>query len=131
MTMTLATTTALRTSSEASTTTCSDRAALPVRVAKAEPASDVLDVDDGVVDDLADGDHQAGQDHRIDRAAEGDEHDGAGQHRERDRQRADERRPPVGQKRDEDGQHQETADAHRAREVQERLLDERRRPKDR
>ena len=39
----------------------------PAFAALAQPPNDVLDVDDGVVDDVAEGDHEPGQDHRVDR----------------------------------------------------------------
>ena len=56
-----------------------------------QPAQDVLDVDDGVVDQLADGDGQAAQRHGVDRQAEGLEDQHGDQDRERDGRERDER----------------------------------------
>ena len=42
---------------------------LPSARALAEASDHVLDVDDGVVDDVAERDHHAGQDHGVDRGA--------------------------------------------------------------
>ena len=65
---------------------------LPVLPVLAQPAEDVLDVDDRVVDQLADGDGQAAERHRVDRQAEQREHDRRDQDRERDGGQRDRRR---------------------------------------
>ena len=59
------------------------------------------------------GDHQPGQDHRVDRRPHAGDHQGRRDQRQRDRRQADQRRPPVEQERDEDHDHQDAADEHR------------------
>ena len=65
----------------------------------AEAAHDVLDVDDGVVDDDPDGDHEPGQDHGVDGGAAHVEYEGSGDQRQRDGHHTDQRGPPLEEKR--------------------------------
>src|SRR5207244_11802322 len=56
----------------------------------AQASHDVLDVDDGVVDHDADGDHEPGQDHGVDGGATYVQDEGAGHQRQGDGHDADE-----------------------------------------
>ena len=67
-------TTAPRTSSEDSRMIDAFDCVAALRGGQAEPSHDVLDVDDGVVDDGAERDHEAGQHHRVDGGAAGVQH---------------------------------------------------------
>ena len=112
---------ALRTSSEA----CEDDprrepAGLVAALAQAPP--DVLDVDDRVVHHDPDGDHQAGQDHRVDRLAAQVEHEHRRHQRQRDGQQADQRGAPLEEEGDQDADHQQAAEQQRQREVVDRLV---------
>ncbi len=89
----------------------------------AQASDDVLHVDDRVVDDHPHCDPKAGQDHRVDGGPGCVEDDRSGAERKRDRQQADERRPPLEQERDEHEHHQEAADHDRRREVVHRGVD--------
>ena len=53
----------------------------PVESLLPQPPHDVLDVDDRVVDDDADGNHQPGQDHRVDHCARPVQHQPRGHQR--------------------------------------------------
>ena len=92
----------MRTSTEASSTIANVDSSLPAGARLAQSPDDVLDVDDRVVDDHPDGDHQPRQDHHVDRRAAQVEHEQGGDQRQRDRDQADERRPPLEQEGDED-----------------------------
>ena len=65
---------------------------LPSCAVLAQAAHDVLDVDDGVVDDHPEGDDEPGQDHRVDGGAPPVEHQPGGHQRQRDGDEADQRR---------------------------------------
>ena len=96
----------------------------------AEASHDVLDVDDGIVHDDADGDHEAGQDHGVDGGATHVQDEGAGHQGQRDGHHTDERRPPLVQEGAEHHDHEHAADEQRGREIVERHLDEGRGPED-
>ena len=67
ITIRLAYTTALRTSSEACKHHAKHRQRWSRRAVLTQPAHDVFDVDDRIVDHFAHRDHQPGEDHRVDR----------------------------------------------------------------
>ncbi len=69
---------------------------------QAQAPDDVLDVDDGVVDDLAERDDEAGEHHRVQRPAAIVQQNARRQQRQRDRDAADQRRPPVGEEHEQD-----------------------------
>ena len=96
-----------------------------------EPTHHVLDVDDRVVDDVAECDHQPGQHHRVDRDVHPREHESRADQGERDRRHADHGRPPLVEERSQHQDHQEGPDDHRLAEVVDRVLDERRGTEDR
>ena len=96
----------------------------------AEPADDVLDVDDRVVDDHPDRDHEPREHHRVDRRAGGVEDERGCHQRERDRGQADDRRPPLEEERDEDEDHEQRPEQQRVGQVRDRDLDELGRPED-
>ena len=96
----------------------------------AQPPHDVLDVDDGVVDDDSDGDHESGQDHGVDGCAAHVEYEGAGDQRQRDGDDADQRGPPLEEKRAEHHDHEQAPDQQGGGAILERQLDEGRGPKD-
>ena len=97
---------------------CAAGAVLP------QPAKDVLDVDDRVVDQLADRDRQAAQRHRVDRQPEPLEHQRRDDDRQRDRRQRDERRAEVQQEQEQHDHHQDRAVAQRLGDVADRGLDE-------
>ena len=86
----------------------------------AQAPDDVLDVDDGVVDDRAEGDHEPRQDHGVDRGLAQVEHEHRRHQRERDREQADQRHPPLVEEGAEDQHHQDGADEERHRQVVDR-----------
>ena len=67
-----------------------------------QPAEDVLDVDDRVVDQAADGDREAAERHDVDRLTHPVEHEQADRERERQRRQRDQRRAHVQQEQDQD-----------------------------
>ena len=94
------------------------------RLAAVQMAVDVLDDDDGIVDDEADGDGEAAHRHHVDRLAE-PAHDEEGRHDgERQRDGGDEREAPVAQEdqQHDDGEH--AADEDRVADVGDRGGDE-------
>ena len=103
----------------------------PLRGGQAESSHDVLDVDDGVVDDGAERDHEARQHHRVDGGAAGVEHQPGRDQRHRDGDDADQRAAPVEQEQRQDDHDQHRAEHQRLAEVVQRLLHEGRRPEDR
>ena len=62
-----------------------------------QPSDDVLDVDDGVVHERAQGDDQPRERHRVDRLVLRVEHEQGRRDRQRDGQQADQRHPPLEQ----------------------------------
>ena len=96
----------------------------------AQPAEDVLDIDDGVIDQLADGDRKAAQRHRVDRQAKQLEDDGRGQDRDRDRGQRNGRRAPVEQEREQDDGHDKGCFEQHPLDVLDRGFDETRLPED-
>ena len=91
---------------------------------------DVLHVDDRVVHDHPDGDHQPCQDHRVDRVSAQVEHHQRRHQRKRDRDQADQRGTPLEQEGDQDQDHEQDAQEQREREVVDGDLDEVRLPED-
>ena len=55
-----------RTSCEADDHDIEDRARIAERAVFAQAAEDVLDIDDGIIDEFADGDGEAAERHRVD-----------------------------------------------------------------
>ena len=106
------------------------RARVGERAIESQPAHDVLDVDDRVVNHLAHRDHQARDDHRVERRTHGRQDQCRGDQRQRNRRQADHGRAPVKEKRQQDDDHQHAADDHRLGEIFQRPLDERRRAED-
>ena len=92
---------------------------------------DVLDVDDGVVDDDPDRDDEPRQDHRVDGHLADVQDHRRGHERQRDRDEADQRRPPLEQEHDQDHEDEDAAEDQGVRQVVQRLLDEAGRPEDR
>ena len=117
---------ALRTSDEARNTTSSAgrRSASGFARFQAQPAEDVLDVDDGVVHQRADRDREAAERHGVERAAEGGEHEDAHDERQRDGDGGDERRAEVAEEQEQDDEDEDRAVAQRDRDVVDRDLDE-------
>ena len=68
---------------------------LPVAAVLPQPRSDVLQIDDRVVDHGAQGDHQAGERHRVDVASTPVQHQQRRHQRQRDGHQADHRDPPL------------------------------------
>ena len=89
-----------------------------------KPAHDVLDVDDRVVHERADGDRQPAERHRIDRHVEAAQHEDGGSQRQRHRRERDGRGARVGQKDQHDRDHQEAAVTQRGYHVVDGDLDE-------
>ncbi len=83
----------------------------------AQPAKDVLDVDDRVVDDLADGDGEAPERQRVEREPQAVEHDDRPQQREGDRRERDERRAQVEEEDEEDDRDEDAAEEQRLHDV--------------
>ena len=86
---------------------------------------DIFDVDDRIVDDFAQRDHQPGEDHRVQRRAEGRERENRRDERERNRERADERGPRIEQEDAEDEDDENATDEQRMREIIDSAVDER------
>ena len=104
--MTVAYVIALRTSTEASSTTRNVETVAALRPRLAQASDDVLDVDDGVVDHHPDRDHQPRQHHHVDRRVPQVEHQDRRDQRQRDRDQADERRAQLEQEGGDDEDHQ-------------------------
>ena len=85
-----------------------------------EPPEDVLDVDDGVVDQLADRDRHAAQRHRVDRDAEQLHGEDRDDERERDRDERDRRRAEVPEEEEQDDDDEDRAVAQRLDDVVDR-----------
>ena len=82
------------------------------------PASrELFAVNNRVVDDDGQGDHEAGQDHRVERRARELENDHGGDERQRNRDDADERAAPVEEERAQHDGEQDHPDGHRERNV--------------
>ncbi len=94
------------------------------RQAERHVALDILDHHDGVVDDDADGQHQAEQRQVVDRGAErGEDRKGANQ-RDRDGDHRDDRRAPALQEQVDDADHEDDGDADRLDDFVNRLAHE-------
>jgi hypothetical protein len=79
------------------------------RAIEAQPTDDVLDVDDGVVDDFTERNDQSRDHHRVQRAAPVVEDERSGEERQRNRGQADDGGAPVPQKDDEYDDDEQTA----------------------
>ena len=99
-------------------------AGAPCSPALAHAPPDVLDVDDRVVDDHADGDHEPREDHRVDRVAAQVEHEHGRHQRQRDRHQADQCGAPLEQEGDQGGHHEQAAEQQREGQVVDRHVDE-------
>ena len=97
----------------------------------AQPPHDVFDVDDGVVDDLADRDGEAAEGHCVQRHAEAVQDDDGGEKRQRDRDARYRRRPDVEEKQEKDDDHEDAAQQERVADALRRDVDEGRRPEKR
>ena len=117
---------ALRTSDEARNTTskAGRRLGLGLVPILAQPAEDVLDVDDGVVHERADRDRESAERHRVETTSEEREHQDPAHQRQRDRDCGDERGPHVPEEEEEDDQNQDGTVPQRRRHVADRDLDE-------
>ena len=67
----------------------------PARRAQTQSPHDVLDVEDRVVDDDPQRDHEARQGHRVDRGAGPEQHQPGREQRQRDSNDADDRSTPL------------------------------------
>ena len=103
---------------------------LPALRASRSRLHDIFDVDNGIVDDRAERDHQPGQHHRVDRRPSGVEHEDRGHERQRNRHDADQRGPPVQEEDAEDEHDEKGPEDQRRRQMMDRLLDEARRSED-
>jgi hypothetical protein len=92
--------------------------------------NDVLYVDDGVIDDDAEGYHQAGQHHHVERCPPQVEHEPGRHKRKRHRDEADQRGAPLEEKGSDHENYEHGSDDQRRRQVADRLLDEGRGPED-
>jgi hypothetical protein len=72
----------------------------------AQPPHDVLEIDDRVVDDGTQGDHQARERHGVDRRVSPVQHQQRRHRGQRDGQQADQRGPPLVQEGNQNHQHQ-------------------------
>ena len=89
-----------------------------------QPAEDVLDRDDRVVDQQADRDRKAAERHRVDLEAEGRDHQDPGDQREGYGERRDQGRPDAAEEERQDYDDQDRAPAKRFGHVPDRHLDE-------
>ena len=96
------------------------------RFAFAQMPMDVLDHDDRVVDDEADGDRKAAHRHEIDRAVRQVQDEERADDRQRQRRRRNEGRSPITQEREQDEHGEEAADDDRLAHALDRVHDERR-----
>ena len=94
----------------------------------AQSPEHVLDADDRVVDQLADGDGEAAQRHRVDGEAEQLKHDHRDQDGDRDGRQRNERRAPVQQEQEQHHGHDDEGLDQDSQHVVDRDLDERRLP---
>jgi hypothetical protein len=76
------------------------------RLALLDPVIDVLEHDDGVVDDEADRQHHREQGEKVDREAEQPEHGEAAEQADRHGHRRDQRRAPAAEEQEDDGDDQ-------------------------
>ncbi len=90
----------------------------------AQAPEDVLDVDDGVVDERSDGDREAPQRHGVDGGAEGREGQDPGDQRGRQSERRDQGRAAVAEEEHQDEDDQDRPFDERLRDVADRDLDE-------
>ena len=95
-----------------------------------QPSQDIFDVNDRVIDDLAQSDDQSGEHHRVDGATPVVQHQHRRHERQGDCQRADHGSSPVEQKQSQHHDHQHAADDQRVRQVLECSFDKRRRSED-
>jgi hypothetical protein len=89
-----------------------------------EAPNDVLHVDDGVVDQLADGDGEPAEAHAVDRETESIHPNDGGHQRQRQREQRNDCRPDVHQEHDDDEDDEYCTLDKRDEEVVERLFDE-------
>src|SRR5262249_15963305 len=75
-----------------------------------QPADDVLNVDHGIIDHLADRDCESAQSHGVECYAERRQDNDGGKERKRDRRAADRRSAQVEQKKEKDDDNQNTAE---------------------
>src|SRR5829696_7413776 len=107
------------------------RAVASLRASLPETPYDILHVDDRIVHHDAYGDDEPREDHRVDGGVAHHEHDHRPDHRQRDRDQADERGAPLEEERGQDQNHEQDAEQQRRRKVLDRHLDEGGRAEDR
>ena len=93
------------------------------QIGRALAPPDVLDDDDRVVDDAADGDRQGAEGEDVERVIADHESDHRDEQRHRDGDRGDDRRPERSEEREDDEDREEEAEAALDGEVLDRLLD--------
>ena len=101
----------------------------PTRAAsRAEPfldmAVDVLDDDDGVVDDEADGEHEGQQRQQVERVAERQQREHHADQRQRDRHDGDERRAQAAEEQEDDDDDDQRCFEQRLLHLRDRGIDE-------
>ena len=106
------------------------RLAAAVGARLAQPANDVVDAEDGVVDNHGHRQQQAGDDHHVDVAAARGEGPRRGQQRARNHDRSDQRAPPVAEQCPKPEDNEQVGRHHADAEVGGGALDERRGPID-
>ena len=95
-----------------------------------EAPEDVLDVDDGVVDEFAHGDGDAAERHHVDGEMRASQHSGDPEderrddQRQRDRRERDERRPQIHEEQEQHDQYQHRPDQERFADVEDAPVDE-------
>ncbi len=92
-------------------------------LALTQPPHQPLHADHRIIDDDAKSDHQAGQNHRVDRRAAQVQRDHGGQQRQRDRHRTDHGAAPVRQQRTDDQGHKNGRNDDHPGQVGDRILD--------
>ena len=104
--------------------------AVPLRARPPQTPRDVLDANDRVVDENADGNRQPRQHHHVERLAAQVQDEQGGRQRRQDRRDADQRGTPVPQERQEHQNHEQGPQEQRPAMLIDRPLDEGRRPED-
>jgi hypothetical protein len=89
-----------------------------------QPADDVLDIDNGVVNHSPESDHQPSQGHGVDRCPLPIEHEHGRHQRERDGQQADQRDAPLEKEQPEDHDHKQESEYEGFGQVVDRQLHE-------
>ena len=96
----------------------------PLLTPPSELPDDLVDSDDGIIDDGPHGDHEARQHHRVERGAADVQDECRSQQRQRDGDQADHRGPPRGEEGTEHDDHEQPAEHQGGGEIVESHLDE-------